>query len=190
MQSILLVPPASEPVSLAELQAHLRVERDLEDALLLAYAQAAREMVEAATGRALLPQTWQLRLDAFAEPIMPPHAPVTAVTAIEYVTASGALTLPPADYSVVLPAGPAEGRARILPARGRAWPGTDGNPDAVRITYVAGYASAAAVPAALRAAILLAVGDLYANREQASDRPITDNPAFARLIHPYRLWWN
>lgn len=42
-----------------------------------------------------------------------------------------------------------------------------------------------APPAALRAAILLKVGDLYANRE-ATVQGLTENPAFDRLTFPYR----
>ena len=41
------------------------------------------------------------------------------------------------------------------------------------------------VPAPLRAAILLLVGDLYANREAAVERNV-ENPAFSRLISPYQ----
>lgn len=40
-------------------------------------------------------------------------------------------------------------------------------------------------PAALRAAVLLKVGDLYANRE-ASVQGLVENPAFDRLTFPFR----
>ena len=42
------------------------------------------------------------------------------------------------------------------------------------------------LPAPVRAAILLRVGDLYENREAQSDRPIVGNPTFERLLSPYR----
>ncbi|AJQ86092.1 head-tail connector protein [Xanthomonas oryzae pv. oryzicola] len=41
------------------------------------------------------------------------------------------------------------------------------------------------VPAALKAAILLLVGDLYANRE-ASIQGLSENPAVSRLLFPFR----
>lgn len=41
------------------------------------------------------------------------------------------------------------------------------------------------VPAALRAAVLLKVGDLYSNRE-ASVQGLSENPAFDRLTFPFR----
>lgn len=43
-------------------------------------------------------------------------------------------------------------------------------------------------PHPVRAAGLLLVGDLYANREAQTDRPLTDNKAFARLLAPYRQY--
>jgi len=44
------------------------------------------------------------------------------------------------------------------------------------------------VPAAVRAAILLIVGDLYANREgRFVGTTQTDNPAVQMLLGPYRL---
>ena len=44
----------------------------------------------------------------------------------------------------------------------------------------------APMPAPVRAAILLRVGDLYENREAQTDRPLTANAAFAQLLNPYR----
>jgi len=42
-------------------------------------------------------------------------------------------------------------------------------------------------PAPVKAAALLLVGDLYANRESQADRPLSKNPTFERLLNPYRL---
>lgn len=44
----------------------------------------------------------------------------------------------------------------------------------------------APMPAPVRAAILLRVGDLYAHREAQFDQPLTANAAFAQLLNPYR----
>lgn len=40
--------------------------------------------------------------------------------------------------------------------------------------------------APIKAAALLLVGDLYANREAQTDRPLHRNPTFDRLLNPYR----
>lgn len=42
------------------------------------------------------------------------------------------------------------------------------------------------VPAPLKAAILLLVGDLYANREAGTEERLAENPTFDRLIWPFR----
>jgi uncharacterized phiE125 gp8 family phage protein len=46
------------------------------------------------------------------------------------------------------------------------WPSTRGHVNDVWVDFVAGYGSAADVPAKIRAAILLKVGDMYAHREE------------------------
>ena len=43
------------------------------------------------------------------------------------------------------------------------------------------------MPAPVRAAILLRVGDLYENREAQTDRPLHGNQTFERLLNPYRV---
>lgn len=42
-------------------------------------------------------------------------------------------------------------------------------------------------PAPIKAAVLLAVGDLYANRERQADRQLFSNPTYERLLAPYRV---
>lgn len=42
-------------------------------------------------------------------------------------------------------------------------------------------------PAPIKAAVLLAVGDLYANREGQADRQLFSNPTYERLLAPYRV---
>lgn len=42
-------------------------------------------------------------------------------------------------------------------------------------------------PAPVQAAVLLLVGDLYANREMQADRQLYENETYERLLNPYRL---
>lgn len=43
------------------------------------------------------------------------------------------------------------------------------------------------LPAPIEAAILLAVGDLYENREAQADVQLFDNRTYTRLLAPYRV---
>ena len=55
--------PAAEPVTVAEVKSHLRLQHASEDDLIAGLIRAAREEVERATGMALIDQTWRLVLD-------------------------------------------------------------------------------------------------------------------------------
>jgi uncharacterized phiE125 gp8 family phage protein len=186
--------PASEPITLAEARVHLRLDGNDEDALVAAWIVAARQQVEAITGRALMVQDWELRLPCFPAGggcIELPYPPLVEVVSLTTVAADGTETaLDPAAYQVDAPAGPTAQPARVYPRASGYWPSTAGGVrGAVRVAYQAGYASASQVPQPLRAALLLAVGDLYANREASGSARLQDNPTFKRLVQPYRVFW-
>src|SRR3954463_8761749 len=65
MSSILLTPPAVEPVTLADAKAYLRVDNDDDDAVISALIAGARSHIEAQTRRALITQTWRLVRDVW-----------------------------------------------------------------------------------------------------------------------------
>jgi uncharacterized phiE125 gp8 family phage protein len=188
------VAPTAEPISTGDLQEHLRAPVGGSDGALLAiYLSAAREAVEQATGRALMPQTWQVRLSEFPEAgghIELPFPPIISVTSVAIINPEGdAETLAGVEYQVSAPSGPAAGPARLYPAADAEWPDTLADTQgAVVVTYQAGYANAAAVPAALRAAVMLVAGDLYENREASAVRVPGDIPAVKRLMDPFRVW--
>jgi uncharacterized phiE125 gp8 family phage protein len=138
-------------------------------------------------------QDWELRLPEFPRrgPITVPRPPLAGVLSLTTVAADGTMAIiNEADYQVDAPSGPYAQPGSVWASSSVSWPSTDSDVrGAVRLRFRAGYTSADAVPASLRAALLLALGDLYANREQASAANVTDNPAFERLIAPYRVMW-
>jgi uncharacterized phiE125 gp8 family phage protein len=181
-------PPALEPISLAEARDHLREDGTEQDVLIAGLIAAVRQHQEDTLGLALVSQTHALRLDSFPDEIELPRAPVQSVTSIAYVdTAGAAQTLSAVSYTVDIYSTP----ARIIPAYGLSWPDTRDVPNAVTVTYVAGYgATAAAVPDTLRSAALMRVADLYENREtQVVGATISPNPVADALEAPYRVWW-
>lgn len=119
-----------------------------------------------------------------------PRAPLETVERIEYLdrvddTQSPPVlvwrVLSPTKYYVASTREP----ALIVPAAGCAWPCTAAHPEAVRITYRAGYGSPDAVPAALVSAVKLAFGHLYEHREDVT--PGVNGPAPAELPYGSRM---
>lgn len=176
-------PAADEPVTLDEAKLHLRADDTADDTLITALIQAAREHVESVCERALMPQTWTERQDSFPSVLALRGGLVSAVTSVKYVDADGVQqTMDPSAYLADLATQP----ATVRPVYGTEWPTTRQQPGAVAVQYSVGYADAASVPAALKAAILLLVGDLYANREAIIDAKLVENRAVSRLLLPYK----
>ena len=177
--------PTSEPVSLAEARAHCRIDTVDDDAILAGLILAARQYVEAVTGRAILSQTFDLTLDDFpAWEIELPRSPVASITSIGYLDTAG---VSKTVTSYVL-----DGRSRpprLTPAYGESWPETRGTAGCVTVRFVAGESQA---PEPLRQAILLLVGSWYENREDtviASGVSVADLPhGVSALLAPYRVW--
>lgn len=202
--------PVAEPVTLDEAKAHLRVTFPGDDLLIGAQISAAREWVEGEVNRALVERSIDLYFDAFwpttlipavdwrldqcyqERPFLPiwgeirlPMPPLIAVDSIRYVDLDGnPAILDPSAYSAI-PGGKLPGT--LTPARGLCWPLCSVQAGSVVISYRAGYGSPGAVPAALKAAILLMVASLYRNREPTTDVAQVEVPFTIRaLLSKYR----
>lgn len=183
------VAPAATPVTLAEAKAHLRVTSGAEDALITALIAAATDHLDGWSGvlaRALVTQTWKLWLDEWPvdDAIQIPLGPLQSVASVTYLHPDSGVATAVDAASYVVDTVSADGW--VVPAAGFAWPTPKDAINAVEVTFVCGHGLAADVPPALKAAILLLVGDLYANREGQSDRAITPNLTVDRLIAPWR----
>lgn len=188
MSWVVAAPPQAEPVSLDEARRHLRDPESSQDPLINSLITAARQHIERVCERALMPQSWRLSLDAFPSGCIElPGGLVRSITTVAYTDASGAAQTLAAGtgYQADLDAQP----ARLSPpAAGGSWPSTQSDKvNAVQITYAAGYADAAAVPAPVKAALLLIVADLFELREAGViGTTVQDNPAVSRLLMPYK----
>ena len=182
----LVLGPTEEPVSLAEAKAHLRVDLDADDAFIEDAITAARATLELEMRRSFLTTYWTLGLDAFPDRrrLRLPRPPLQSVEGITYLDGDGtAQTLDPAVYGVDTLSEP--GRVYLKPAQ--VWPGTSAVPNAVQITFVAGWDDVLYVPAGIKSAIKLLLGHLYENREGTSEKPLTDIPlGVCRLIWLHR----
>ncbi|MDX2235060.1 MAG: hypothetical protein NW200_11245 [Hyphomonadaceae bacterium] len=157
----ILEPPPVEPVSTAEARVFLRLEGDAEEGAIDAFIGAARNLVEAWSGRALVRrrvlESWSGSPHARDGWIRLAFAPVSLVHEVRVADQAGVRVVGEADVTL----DGAEGRIRLA-SPSAAGPGVD----RVEIDYEAGYAATAdAAPPALRHAVLLAVASLYEGRE-------------------------
>ena len=151
-------------VSLVEAKEHLRVTEATEDTLITAMITAATETAEQITGRAIMPQTWELTLDAFPGAFELTRIPAVSVTSLKYYDTAGVLTtLAPELYTMDI--ADDYGFAYVIPAYGSEWPTAREQVNAVTLRFTAGYANAAAVPESIRSWIKLTTSALYENRE-------------------------
>lgn len=195
MTSWLVTAPTVEPLSLADAKAQCRIVDSVtdEDDVIWSLIPAVREWGESFTGRAFLPQTWDIKFDAFPSCIVLPKPPVSSVTSISYVDTTGATqVLSSSLYTASLPTGPFASPGTIVPAYGLTWPSTRSVPDAVTVRIVCGYADVETVPKAIVSALKVRLGTLYAYREGivvgTSVLPIPGGAAGAVPIDEYLLW--
>lgn len=188
---VLIVEPETSPVSLAEAKAHLRVDGSDDDALISIMVDAAVGHLDGwrgSLGRCLVNQTWR---QDFAEwpsdgILRLPFPDVSAIDSVTYYDSEDAeQTVAGANYER---ASDALGGYVALVASWSA-PSLSTRIAPVAVTFTAGFgAEATDVPAAIRGAILLMVGNLYANREAtAPAAAVAELPMGASmLLRPYR----
>lgn len=154
--------PAAQPVSVEEVWAQPSVgsaaDSDLVEALIEA-ATAELDGWSGQLGRCLVTQSWRFDFAGFPcdSRLRLPLGDLQSL-AVTYVDTAGATqTLSSALYRTVTDAlGPC---VELL--SGESWPATATRSDAVRVAAVLGYGDAEDVPAPIRRAILLRVGQLY-----------------------------
>jgi uncharacterized phiE125 gp8 family phage protein len=175
------------------LKAHLRVTGSSEDDLIQTYLEAALDDAERYTGRALLTTSYKWTLPHFpgTSELVIPRAPVSSgITSIRYYDTDGNIqTLSTDDFTSSIFD---DLRATVNLLDTADWPDTDeDHPDAVEITFTAGYGAAhTALPKLLLSGILLYAGQLYDNRaiDWKSNTHWTDILR-SRFFGPFRASW-
>lgn len=166
---VVVTGPETEPVTIDQLRAHLRLAEDSPDLAEVesTWLPAARETIEKANDLRFISQTVRLTVDRFplpscvpleTYPVVPaaswfeiPLRPVTAVNSIKYLDLEGVeRTLSTSAYTVDV----TRKTARVVLNQGYSWPSAKAAPGAIRVEFVAGWADVDALPATLRAAIL------------------------------------
>lgn len=179
---IRLTQPTAEPITLAEAEAHLRIDTDSTEAgLVEAMISAARDACERYCNRAWASANFMETFDYFPVggiQLIDPN--VTAIVGIEYLDSDGtpatistsSLTLD-SDLSII--------------DYSADWPtGTR-----VKVSYTAGADAAASTPEYVPESIIIAMKllltDFYENRASQQWQQLYSNPAADRLMHSYRV---
>lgn len=167
MRQELVAGPGEEPISLADVKNHLRVDISDDDELIMAYMLTARRSCEVIANKKFVSQTWDLWADGFVGSTVwtlpRSMSPLQAVTYIKYwPEGQTAVTFDSSNYEVDEKSQP----ARIVLKRESTWPGDIlREVNGVNIRVVVGFGDDADVPEEIKQAIKLTVGQYYENRE-------------------------
>jgi uncharacterized phiE125 gp8 family phage protein len=186
------------PITLAEAKLHLRVDHSTEDDLIQALLDAAIEHAERFTGLTISPRLREVAFDAFPDSAddgmelgtWPVHDAEVSYTldGTEVVMSASSETVIEMQLDTY---------ARPAAISATSWPSADARPSAVRVAFNAGFQSATdstsepillPLPPGIRAAVLLMLGHLYANREASVDKSFSELPlGIDALLRPHRM---
>jgi len=160
--------PSSEPITLAQAKAQLRVESDFtdDDTWITSAITVVREQVEALTNRALMPQTLELAVSEFSDEIQLPKPPYSSLSSIQYYDEDNSLQTLSTDYYMV---NDFVEPAVIAKKFNQTYPSVYDRQDAIRIHFSCGYADADSVPWSVKQAMLMLITDLYDNRSATTN---------------------
>ena len=170
--------PSAEPVSAADLAAHLKLNTGTaEYAELTKFIKSARQLFEKHTGRAVLPTGYRQSLAGLCGPVDVLRGPVLTVDAVGYFDFAGdeqewdgweldAAAIPAVVYA-------ADGSYPAVSATKRrpAW-----------VDFTAGWATSADVPDLVATAIKLMAGHWYRFREAYTEVSLKDLPSGFRTV--------
>lgn len=171
MNTSLITPPETLPVSLSEAKNMLKLDDDLteDDALISGLIRAGVEYAETFQNRRFITQAWNLYLPWFpsCDIIELPYAPLKSVSFIQYIHWNNdTVTLPASDYEVSLTGVV----GKVQSVFGKSFPVARDTFEAVTIRFICGYGDDPAdVPEITRLAILLYVKLMYDHRGEAMD---------------------
>jgi uncharacterized phiE125 gp8 family phage protein len=184
-----ITPPATFPVTLAQVRTHLRlvpygdpaIHPD-DDYISTFLIPSATLWVEQYLDRALVSQTVELALNEFTERVYLPLGTVQSITSVKALVDGVEETVSTSVYAL----NDYSASAYLYLKLDQEWPETDEVDNAVKIRYVAGYSS---VPVLILSAIYLIIGHLYENRQQnVIGLSVNELPlGVYDLLQPYRI---
>lgn len=168
MHTRVVTQPTYLPVTMAEARQWCRIDADItaHDWDLTLLIRAMTKFAENLTGRSFVQRELELILDCFpCRVIELPYPPLVSVSSISYLDGDGAtqtLEGSPSQFQVSTSREPGHVRPLYL----ESWPSTRSELEAVKIRYIAGYASFSALPPELKLWMNARMATLFENREQ------------------------
>lgn len=181
MTIVLVAAPTLKVVTLAEAKKHLVVDYGDDDTLIQAYIDAATDHLDGYAGilgRALMSQKWAVQACEWRSCFTIPMQPVKGVALKYFDVDNVEQTVDESFYRV-------SGQTLWLDSSFTR-PAVYHRGDAISAIFTLGETDVANVPAAIKAALLLMIGTLYANRENIGSAATFENAAFDMLVSPYR----
>ncbi len=164
MSSTQTVSPSTTPISVAEAKQHLRIDHDGDDNYIATLIAVATANVEEFLRKAMIQQTRREDVHEFpAAQFVLELPPLQSVTSLEYTATDGSTaTVGSTVYDVDVVNIP----GRVILGKDQTWPTPiESQHDAVRLTYVTGYATASsAVPPTYQHALKLLIERYYEYR--------------------------
>ncbi len=177
-----LTPPTEEPVTVGEAKLHARIDEDADNAAVMGFIKAARELAETYTRKAFVTQTWQMFLDDFpaCSEIELPRPPLSSVTHVKaYDDADAATVFASSNYFVDTATQP----GRLVLRDAASWPDAERVANAVEVQFIAGT-TVDLVPQAIKQGIFNLVAWLYEHRGDGMEPP---DACYAPLVGE-RIW--
>lgn len=179
--------PAQLAVAQSLAKAHLRLEADFaeDDTIIDFYTEAAQNVAQERLSKQLITQTWDESLASASGKVYLSKAPVQSLVSVKYYDSDNVQqTATLSDFTLVA----SDDWAYV---DCDSWPQAYDRADAITIQYVAGYGDAVSdVPAEIRQAILLLLGQYDGVRENATEATFTEIPAgFDALINLHARGW-
>lgn len=181
-----LTEPASEPITVAELSAHLRLnDTTWEDALLTNWIKAARQDFEARTQRQVISCTYTLGVEKWTSPIYLPRSPIASVQSVKYYNSDGTLTTVDPSY-YLLDVSRDMGMVRLLRAFNKPTVYPERIP--IEVSFTAGWVNAAAVPQLIKQGLTLLAAEMYRSREALTDKTLSELPyGYQSICNLYKI---
>ena len=186
IRPVLTGAPETLPLTLDEAKRHLRVEHGDENDLITSLIGAVTAHLDGWSGilgRCLIAQEWKASYPCFKRVLRLPFPDVTAAAVSYFDAYDEAQAFDASAFRLLEDSA----GAYVWLAAGTTYPAVYGRPDAVQVTFTAGYGAAADVPLPIRQAMKLLIGHFYENREAVTAQAMRELPmAVKALIAPYR----